>query len=227
MKPSIFAALRDEASEDDPGFEWLSPQYSIQEILSYAKSPASAQIPAELQKHENIFAREVQEPEFMTFKPPQSEINSVAYINVGKQQRNVQIPQNPKRASSTQRVTQKDIKGRKQMTKHEEVKIEELEEREGPCWYYRDHMDTIMGPYSSKRMREWFNGRYFDSTLLIRPAGSDEAFKPIEVVFSDIAHAFWTTQGQKSNDIREKKLLTLASFSQEEDGEDSWENHEK
>lgn len=224
MKTSIFAALRD-ASEDDPGMEWLGPQYSIQEIISYAKSSADLQYPAELAKHENILVKEAQEPEYLTFRPPQSEINSVAYVNVGKQ-RSAQA-QSSRRINQPQRTTQKDVKGKRQIAKHDDVKIEELEEREGQCWYYKDHMDTIMGPYSSKRMKGWFDGHYFDQTLLIRPAGSDEPFRTIECVFSDISQAFNVTTGQKGRDMREKKLSTLASFSEEGDAEDTWENLEK
>ena len=37
-------------------------------------------------------------------------------------------------------------------------------------WYYKGNDQSEQGPYEGKRMRNWFNGRYFKPELLIRPS---------------------------------------------------------
>jgi hypothetical protein len=90
-------------------------------------------------------------------------------------------------------------------------------------------MDQTLGPYTSRKMREWFDKRYFDPTLLIQSGGSDAPFAPILTVFPDISTAFAEDAapkgGSQSDKGRDRKLVTLLSFSMDDSDDygSSWE----
>lgn len=80
------------------------------------------------------------------------------------------------------------------------------------CWLYMDPMGSVIGPYPSKRMREWLREKTIDKTLMIRSAAFETKFQPIEVVFPDISRAFMPEIGNGRVKDPERRVGTLVSF---------------
>lgn len=202
-----FAALCDDddtGSDSGAGVGHLSPQYTMQEVLDHART-AGAKPPHGLTKFRNAYTATPQEPECNTFTPPKSEINSTLF-NTGKLER--------KRTSRTQPTRG----GRTASTRQTEPNMEEL----GQCWFYKDPTGKVLGPYPSRRMKDWLDRRMIEPSLLIRVAGGDGPFQPISEVFPESGRAFADVQVKTSE--TEKQLMTLVSFSVSEEG--SWDSVE-
>lgn len=203
---SRFAALRDDddntASDSSPEIERLSPQYSMQDILDVSKTDVPPP-PPELSQFQNFFCKDAQSPEITTFVPPKSEINS-------------------KNCPTAKQGLRRRFGRGSKTGQREDLELEEL----GPCWYYKDPMDRVIGPYPSKRMREWLDRKLIDAALPIRSASSPEGrFQPISVVFPDLARAFSETAGVRSGGGG-RQLTTLVSFSVSDD-DGSWDQESK
>lgn len=227
---SRFAALRDDdgdnGSDESDAFDKLTPQYSIQEILNYYKSSINELPPPELIKNVGVFVQESQIPECKRTHPPKSEINSTIYLNIGKQQnrRNVRaVNQKGKVKSPNDTDKSGDSHGH----------FDNIESEEDLCklWYYKDPLDCTLGPYTSHQMQEWMEKRYIDSSLLVRNAANEGKFQPISVIFPDVSKAFVETNNQKNttqnpNNLPEKRITTLISFSMDEDN-DEWDHDDQ
>ena len=228
---SRFAVLHSDGSEDDEGpdgIAQLTPQYTMQQILSYAKAGQSQPAPPELAKFDNIFMKEPQRPECEAFHPPQSEINSVPFT---KPPRNT--PQNPRRgaaASPPQRTHQKETRKKAAQSKTEGARREAQGPSDTVMWVYRDPTGAVFGPFASERMRDWMNRKFFDASLQIKVAGSDAPFMSVSATFPDLAQAFVDLAGPKFAEMQgwESKLSTLFSFSVDDQDDDrAWEAIEK
>ena len=209
---SRFAALRDDddntgsdSSPEAPEFERLSPQYTIQEILDVAKSDVPGP-PTELNQYQNFFQKDAQSPEISTFSPPKSDINSK------------NCPTSKQTARRPNRATRG---GKTSSQRSDDGETEDL----GACWFYKDPMDRVIGPYPSKRMREWLDRKLINGDLLIRSAAAEGRFQPICVTFPDLSRAFADTGGVRS-DGGGWQLTTLVSFSVSDD-DASWDQESK
>jgi hypothetical protein len=208
-----------EPSASDP-LSRLSPRYSIDDVLRAQRSWAQLPPPLEIQRFENVYVREFQTPESVTFRPPTSDINSAAsYGTKDKgQQRPYQQP-NVRRAASPRSVPPPRPKKPAPPPRAPDARDEP--EPPGPVWFYQDPFSQTMGPYTSRRMREWFTKKYFDGNLQI--AGSEAGpFQVLSAVFPDQAVAFNDDgpQGGKAVSAdgfedrgRDRRLDTLVSFS--------------
>jgi hypothetical protein len=191
-----------------------SPQYSIDEVLTLFK-PISAAPSPDSARFDNVFVESSQPPECGHRHPPQSEINPVIHVDGVKSQGQRSGQSSGSRRSSNSRSAPSRSK-RSSL----DAKSTDGEEDLGQVWYYKDPMDQIVGPYSSRRMKEWFDKRYFDATLLIQSGASDGPFLPVSAFFPELANAFNEDspprsgfQGEKS---REKKLTTFVSLSMDD-----------
>jgi hypothetical protein len=98
----------------------------------------------------------------------------------------------------------------------------------GLVWFYRDPFNRLMGPYTSRRMREWFGKRYFDENLQIA-VNESGPFQALSAVFPDQATAFIEdgkavyAEGFEERG-RDRRIDTLVSFSDADDSVMSWEN---
>jgi hypothetical protein len=233
---SRFAVLRED-EPDDPDDETsaceplsrLTPQYSISDVLKFYKSGAQLPPPAELPHYDHVFLKDAQSPECSTFRPPQSEINSPFFLSGGKQPSRSFQNSGTRRSISPRNQAQPRPK---RPAPSRPADTHDFDEEVGLMWFYKDPMDQVMGPYSSRRMREWFDKKYFDATLPI-VVGGGSTFQPIANVFPDLSLAFGEEAGQPGKGgfldgiddrAKEKKLETLMSFFMAE-GDDggSWE----
>ena len=236
---SRFAALRDdygdngsdEYAESSDALERLTPQYSKEEILNLYKTfPA----PPSISKFPNIFMAEPQLPECNNPPPQKSEINSTIYLNLngkGQNRRNNRTSQRGGNNNSGRGKNNQNDK-RSDFQPHSTANQEEPEENLNQLWYYKDPLDCIVGPYSSRQMQEWLEKRYIDTSLCVRNAASEASFQPIGVIFQDISKAFAETNNQKtsgsntSDNSQEKRITTLFSF-YNDDANEEWEHDDQ
>jgi hypothetical protein len=209
-------------------------QYLIDDLLKLSKGGATSGS-GDASRFDNVYIKNAQSPECTHFHPPQSEINSLIYLNGGKSPAQRSAPGSGLRRTGVPRnPVPSRPKKPGQPAKATDWHMDESDDDIGVGWFYKDPMDQTLGPYTPRKMREWFDKKYFDSTLLVQLGTSDGPFAPICAIFPDLANAFnddvppsprSAFQGEKS---REKKLLTLVSFSEDNDdlGE-SWETLEQ
>jgi len=210
---SRFAGLVSTESDDDETQGLLAkkkPQYSIKEILGYFRPNVIQQFPLEKPILEAIYVKDMQDPELNTFKPPNEHISDVDASNISK----------------VKSQTQKRVNSRPN---------EDLSNH----WYYMDPVGQILGPYSSKLMKIWFDNRLIDKSLLISQSNSDEnGFSSIQTHFPDLSIAFQEIPKAFSINIQkpsskpnfwrqERTPETLISFSNNEGLENLLEKWEK
>jgi hypothetical protein len=237
---SRFAALKsdesfeneEESSDSQPNIDdplcKLTPQYSVQKILGiYEEAPKDFNlISDEINKFDSVFVRTAQAPECYSFTPPTSEINSTVYL--------------PGKGTQRQNVLQQQRKGqpkpRQQPVKKQTIQISGNQtnatfrplhkfDESSSMWLYKDPVDHILGPYPSYKMREWFEKRYFDKTLLIRQVNVEGKFQSVASTFPDISMAFKYDTKVKKMDIESDPVVgkvqcdadTLFSFSLSEE----------
>lgn len=226
---SRFAALKsDDDNENEEDYsdagtplDMLKPQYSIKRILEiYKDAPKGLNsIGDQIKKLDSIFVRASQAPECFSFKPPTSEINSTIYLP-GKTQTKQNPVQQPKKGQ--QKTKQQQPKKQQVPPPVSQTSIKPLPkyDESGTMWLYKDPVDHVLGPYPSAKMREWFENRYFDKTLLVRQYNAEGRFQTIAATFPDISMAFRDVvkpknvdeQQDSSENEMKKNSDTLFSF---------------
>ena len=176
---NTFAILADD--DDDNGSEaeeeeldplsHFQPQYSFKDIMAQYKP--NSQPPSDLIKYDSIYIRESQNPESNQFVPPNSDINSDPNASTKPPIRPFQL-QSRKPKQTTKPTKKPPII---------QTKTSETEEDAGQNWYYQDPMGQTIGPFSSKKMHEWFERKYFDSTLLVHDSRPDSKFQQFYQIF--------------------------------------------
>ena len=113
----------------------------------------------------------------------------------------------------------------------DQVKTQKYNEEQGIMWYYKDPVDNVLGPYPSSKMKEWFDCRYIDKSLLVRQADVEGKFQSIATIFPDLSQAFRDEVKQKreisfsnpsvvsSQTTMKKDVNALFAFSLNEDEE--------
>ena len=228
---SRFAVLRDGSDDESgpDGMVHLTPQYTLQQIMSYQSACSTLAPPPELANYENIFIADSQPTESSVFRPPQSEINSVPFAKPTRAQaaapRRIQSA-----APSPQRQHQKEPRKKTPTSRTESSASLPRTPTDAVMWLYKDPTGAVFGPFSGEKMRDWMNKRFIDSTLFVKVMGSAAPFVPIKIAFPDLGRAFQDVSCQKFGPILEhqQELSTLFSFSLDDAEDDrAWEAMEK
>ena len=176
---SRFSALKDEDSQSDNEFSMLEPSYTYSEIISTFSLDKLKGPPKELTHYQNIINFEPQLPRCPNFVPPTKNINSQIYYNQDKSKQQKLIG---KPGGKGPRIVGKGMHKQKFQT--------EEQEEPGIQWFYKDQFDRVLGPYTSKRMKEWYDLGLFTPELLVKTASSESKFKPVSDYFPDTDTAF-------------------------------------
>ena len=204
-------------SEYNP-LEKKPPTFSPQQIFDSYQFSSSSEPPQEIKTYNNIYVAETLKPECLTFKPPKSDINSTIFLP-GKSN----TPPNTKTRNPKSRSKKSSVNNASNVSLNTNL-VKPFQQEKGTedseMWVYKDQFDKIIGPFSSQKMRDWFNKGFIDSTLLVRLASLSVPFQPISFVFPDLSKAFLQAKPSKGNrnnvlqeDFTNSNLTTLFSFS--------------